>query len=61
MSVVVDQDTCIGCELCTQVCESVFEMGDDGKSHIIDGADVDAECVDDAIDQCPVSCIHRDG
>jgi len=61
MDVVVDQEVCIGCALCTQLCESVFEMRDDGKSHVIDGADTTASCVDDAIDQCPVSCIRREG
>jgi ferredoxin len=55
----VDQEECISCELCTQICGEVFEMRDDGKSHVKEGADQNAGCVDDAIDQCPVSCIHR--
>ena len=31
----VDQDTCIGCGLCPTICEDVFEMGDDGKAHVM--------------------------
>ncbi len=61
MNVIVDQDICIGCELCTQVCGEVFAMREDGNSHVIEGADVEAACVEEAIVQCPVSCIHRQG
>ena len=32
MKAYVDKDTCIGCELCTQICPDVFSMDDDGKS-----------------------------
>ncbi|MDP6627973.1 MAG: ferredoxin, partial [Methanopyri archaeon] len=38
MSVSIDKDVCIGCGLCTSVCEEVFELGDDGKSQVIEGA-----------------------
>ena len=51
----VDQDLCVGCGLCAQVCADVFEMKDDGKADVIAGAE--AGCVQDAIDQCPVGAI----
>ena len=51
----VDQDLCVGCGLCTQVCADAFEMADDGKAVAIEGAT--ADCVQDAIDQCPVGAI----
>ena len=51
----VDQDLCVGCGLCTQVCDDVFEMNADGKADAIEGAT--ADCVQDAIDQCPVGAI----
>ncbi|HDM92160.1 MAG TPA: ferredoxin, partial [Candidatus Korarchaeota archaeon] len=39
----VDQDTCIGCGVCSSLCPEIFEMGDDGKSHVkkevVEGAD----------------------
>ena len=35
MNPVVDQDTCTGCALCTDICPEVFEMGDDGIAKVI--------------------------
>ena len=35
MKAIVDQETCIGCELCANICPDVFHMEDDGKSHAI--------------------------
>jgi ferredoxin len=53
----VDKDLCVGCGLCTQVCSEVFEMSADGKAGVIEGADQSADCVQDAVDQCPVGAI----
>jgi len=53
----VDKDLCVGCGLCSQVCSDVFEMTADDKAGVIDGADLSADCVQDAIDQCPVAAI----
>jgi len=51
----VDQDLCVGCGLCTQVCADAFEMNAEGKAAAIEGAT--ADCIQDAIDQCPVGAI----
>lgn len=59
MALKVDRDLCTGCGLCAQICPEVFEIGDDGYSHVISGADQDLPCVDEAIDQCPVGAISR--
>ena len=59
MKAYVNKDTCIGCELCTQICPDVFSMDDDGKSVAIDD-DIPANLQDDAVearDSCPVSAI----
>ena len=53
----VDKDLCVGCGLCSQVCSDVFEMTDDDKAAVIDGADLSADCVQDAVDQCPTAAI----
>jgi len=56
----VDQDTCIGCGLCPSMCPEVFDMKDDGKSHVI--ADpVPEDCEDsaqEAAESCPVDAIE---
>lgn len=56
---VVDQDLCVGCGLCVQVCSDVFELSSDGKARVIKGADEDADCIQDAVDQCPVGAISE--
>ncbi|MCD6541321.1 ferredoxin [Candidatus Bipolaricaulota bacterium] len=60
MAIKVDENLCTGCGLCAQVCPDVFEIGDDGLSHVKAGADESLPCVDEAIDQCPVSAISRE-
>ena len=55
----VDHDTCIGCGVCPSVCPEVFEMRDDGLSHVIvdtvpDGPE---DAAKDAEESCPVDAI----
>ena len=52
----VDQNKCIGCGLCTATCPDVFEMGDDGKAKIKEGAKPDEKCKE-AANSCPVQAI----
>lgn len=56
--VAVDEECCIGCGTCAELCPEVFEMTGDGeKSRVIlpDGGEKD--CVRDAIAGCPCECI----
>jgi ferredoxin len=55
----VDQDVCISCGLCTDNVPEVFRFADNGKAEAYDpaGASED-EIQNNAIDVCPVSCIH---
>jgi ferredoxin len=52
----VDQEKCIGCGLCVSMCPEVFELGDDGKSHVI-GEKCDKHNLKEIVDSCPVSAI----
>lgn len=59
MKAIVDQDTCIGCALCVSMCDSVFNMNDEGVSEVI-VAEVSAEFADDVTEArecCPVDAI----
>jgi len=55
--ITVDQAKCIGCGLCVSTCQDVFELGDDGKSHVKD-ATACAKCnCQEALDHCPAKAI----
>lgn len=57
--VAVDRDACIGDGICASLCPDVFELDDEGKSKVIKeeiGDDL-YDCVKEAVDSCPVSCI----
>lgn len=59
--VVIDQDECIGCEACVELCPSVFEFDEDEeKALVIDGADASEDCVEEAIASCPSECISTE-
>lgn len=61
MKAKVDQDTCIGCGLCTGTAPDVFQMNDDGKAEAYAEFDESAEsAVQEAVDECPVSAISRE-
>ena len=42
MGIVIDQDECIGCESCVEICPEVFEMDDDGEKAVVINPDADA-------------------
>jgi len=59
MRAYVDQDGCISCGLCIDVCPEVFSYNEDGVSEAIDD-DIPKECLkraEEARDGCPVSVI----
>ncbi len=59
MKAKVDQDICIGCALCTQICPEVFRMEGDKSVVYVDVVPKEVEdACREAADKCPVSCIY---
>lgn len=55
----VNQDDCISCGLCVGNLPDVFRFNDDGKAECFDASGASEDDIQrDAIDICPVSCIH---
>ncbi len=53
----IDPDKCIGDAVCTAICPDVFEMGDDGKAHVINPNGCDLCDCEEAADSCPTEAI----
>ena len=59
MKAIVDEDLCIGCQACEDVCPEVFRLDDEGISRVI-AENPTPElygCIRDAADACPTSAI----
>jgi ferredoxin len=57
-TVIIDTEECIGCESCVELCSDVFGFDeDDEKAFVIFPEGGDEECIDEAIETCPVECI----
>lgn len=54
---VVDKDVCEGHAICVSIAPEVFELGDDGKSHVYDAGGASESDIQKAIDNCPVDAI----
>lgn len=58
MKAIVDKETCIGCQLCVQICPEVFKMeGDKAVSYVNTVASKDENTCRQAADECPVVAI----
>jgi ferredoxin len=58
MKATVDQDTCIGCALCAQICPEVFRMeGDKAVVFVPEVPPEAAATCQEAADACPVTAI----
>lgn len=62
---VVDQDACIACEVCAQICPEVFRMTGDHhdehgehKSEVYNPTGAPEEKIEQAMDSCPAACIY---
>jgi len=61
MAFYVDEDLCIGCGNCEEVCPAAFHLKDDGKAECYDPEACDfAGCCEAAEENCPVEAIRND-
>ena len=57
--VYIDEEECIGCGSCVEICPEVFQMKEgEEKAEVIKPEGGPEDLVQEAIDTCPVSCIH---
>ena len=58
MKAIVDQDMCVGCNLCADTCPAVFRMEDDKAVVIADEVPAEAvESCQETAENCPVEAI----
>ncbi|MFH0728305.1 MAG: ferredoxin [Pseudomonadota bacterium] len=57
--VIIETEDCVGCESCVELCADVFGF-DEGAQKVVvilpEGGPED--CIEEAIEACPVECIH---
>ena len=59
MKAYVDKETCIGCELCPEICPEIFEMEDDGLA-VAKDSEIPEDLLGDAQEaeeSCPTGAI----
>lgn len=57
--VIIEEEECIGCQSCCELCPDVFEFNEETEeAEVILPEGGDEECIDEAISTCPVECIH---
>lgn len=63
MNIRIDEDLCIGCGRCEEICPAVFHLNEEtGKSEIIDPDGCDyIGCCEAAAENCPVEAIIIEG
>ncbi|MBU1387788.1 MAG: ferredoxin [Proteobacteria bacterium] len=57
--VYIETEDCIGCESCVELCPEVFGFDDqETVAFVVMEEGGSEECIDEAIEACPVECIH---
>ncbi len=60
MRATVNQDTCISCGMCIDICPDIFSYNSEGKSSAIDDdiPETEIDSAQEAADACPVDAIE---
>ncbi|MBW1768578.1 MAG: ferredoxin [Deltaproteobacteria bacterium] len=54
----IDEEECIGCGSCRDICPEVFQMDEDAeKSRVIKAEGGPENLIEEAMGECPMSCI----
>ncbi len=55
---VIDEEACIGCGACEEICPEVFRSNESlGFAMVINPSGADPGKIEEAIEVCPVNCI----
>jgi ferredoxin len=58
-TVYIEETECIGCGSCVEICPEVFQMQEgEEKAEVIKPEGGPEDQIQEAMDTCPVSCIH---
>jgi ferredoxin len=61
MKVVIDQEKCLRCGMCTGIVTDVFEFDDEGNINVNEeNVEANNDAVEDAINSCPVGAISKE-
>lgn len=59
--VTIDEEECIGCQTCVELCPEVFDFDQDTEKAQVRSEAMGSEgCIQEAVDSCPTSCIKID-
>ncbi|MCL2790473.1 MAG: ferredoxin [Desulfobulbus sp.] len=54
----IDQEACLGCEACVELCPDIFGFNTElGKAYVLGVGGEDSKCIEEAIASCPAGCI----
>ena len=57
----IDEDECIGCETCVELCADIFAFDTKlNKAYVTTSNGGDQACIEEAVAACPVNCITND-
>jgi len=58
-NIIIDEEECIGCGTCEEICPEVFTLNEKtDKAEVTDPQGAPEDQIEEAIEACPVECIH---